>query len=198
MYNFNINFNKVIKANLLQDLRIQPFLNLIIAAAKPFKVIHTEFLSLVNLYRRKIRFTSQVMYIEQALNERFDPVLKRIFISDYIPEFFWIFKEEDLDPPVYVFAEWNTDPFLAGEYTQVGFAVYRANINNTNKPPAANPVEWTLQNFEGAVLKTDADFALTNNFTVNVPLAIVFDVAELTSIVTSLKLSGRSFDIKTF
>jgi hypothetical protein len=199
MFNLNINFLKVIKNNLLHFLRTPVRLNFLNAAAKPFKQMHSEFLVIVDYYIRRIRFTGQVCYIEQALNERYDAVLKRIYIEDYGTNELYIFQTAEAEPPLYIFNEWNAaTAYVAGEYSQVGFDVYLCNVNNTNKPPAANPTEWTLQTDEGVTLNLDANFVNTITFIVWVPVSITFDTDELTSIVNAFKLAGRSFVIQTF
>lgn len=89
---------------MLRRERLMIFLN---ALALPLNDIHTRFLYFRMGIQYKLKITPQVCYLEKALNDRYDVVLRRIYIDDapeYLPVAFFT-RAENKPVPIYTKAE---------------------------------------------------------------------------------------------
>jgi hypothetical protein len=116
------------------------------------------------LFRTQVKYnlliTPQVCFLERALNDKYDPVQRRIFIADG--------SEND---PVFLYMRAELKPV------------------NLFKRSEDLPV-YMVKRTETAVFGVD--------FTVNVPLAIVFDQNEMRTYVSIYKLATKNFSIEIF
>lgn len=119
MFNFNLNFRKLVNDLLPPLRRKQTLLDWLYVLASPIKTIHSQFLQLINKLRYDLKFNSQVIYLEYLLNLRFNGGLNTIFISDgsnalnvylsqrsEVPEPIYLINRSELTPeyiPVYLF-----------------------------------------------------------------------------------------------
>lgn len=79
---FDVDFNRLIKLNLVSFLRKVKHLAWLETLMKPVKTVHGEFNALITDLLFKLRFTSQVISLTFILNETFDPVNRAIFIQN--------------------------------------------------------------------------------------------------------------------
>ena len=83
MFNYTINWNRIVKENLPVFFHTVFRLSWIYALIKPFKQIYDEFTALRAEYILKVAYNGQTNYLEKLLNDTFDATLRRIYITDY-------------------------------------------------------------------------------------------------------------------
>ena len=103
----------------LRKPRMLAFLN---AAVEPIRELYQSFLSFREASLYKVRFNSQIVYLEAVLNDQFDAVQRRIRIenAEYIPGLFLYDPEQALD--VYIYRPNNNRDVYLRDYGQVGNA----------------------------------------------------------------------------
>lgn len=119
-----------------------------------------------NLYN--LAHNSQVCYLEALLNDAFDHLSRRIYISN--PDWHdaeYIYRDDE-DKPVWM----GTDGEIGG-----------------GTPPYDEPV-WLYTDAE--------TFDLPYTFVVNVPASISFDMDRMKAIINNYKLVGKNYIIVTF
>lgn len=197
-FNFNINFAKIINDNLQSLLRQPRRVNRIKAMIEPFRIIYSEFMVKKDELFRKAAFNGSVISLETSLNDRFDPVNRAIFISQYDYNKVPIYRKSELRPPLYLYYKWKpTTNYSINHFAWYFGNVYQANTANINKIPGVDP-EWTLTAFKAPVLRKASNFNGTIAFVVNVPATLVFNYNEMNALIAYFKLAGRGYIIVTF
>lgn len=79
---YNINIKKLAILHLPTVLRKAREIKFLLSLVKPLSRIHYDWLLLRNENIYKLNHNSQVCYLRKTLNDRFDPVERRILISD--------------------------------------------------------------------------------------------------------------------
>jgi hypothetical protein len=85
---YNVNWVKLVKMLTPIVLRQNPLTCFIKAFTHPFIILHNDFISYSNRVNYHLQITPQVCYLEKALNDKYDLVHRRIFITDapeYLP-----------------------------------------------------------------------------------------------------------------
>jgi len=75
-------WNKFVKLLLPTFLRKPVILALLRSCVKPVKTIHTEFLELKKEWDYRLNHDGRVFSLEKVLNDKFDAVERRIYITD--------------------------------------------------------------------------------------------------------------------
>lgn len=161
--------------------------------------MYAEFVAKRAEYTYKCRFNGEVIYLETALNDRFDPVNRAIYITDAVYDKVYIYKKSELKPAIIAYRKWNAaTSFAAGKFCFYNGLIYSANATALNKVPGIDP-EWDLEPTKDApILRKKANYNGGISFWVMVPVALVFSTEEMTALVNYYKLAGRGFEIKTF
>lgn len=197
-FNFNINFAKIINDNFPSLLRQPRRVNRIKAMIEPFRIIYTDFIVKKDELLRKAAFNGSVISLETSLNDRFDPVNRAIFISQYDYNKVPIYRKSELRPPLYLYYKWNpATNYLIDKFVWYLGNVYQANTANVNKIPGID-VEWTLTALKAPVLRKASNFNGTIAFVVNVPATLVFNYNEMNALISYFKLAGRGYIMVTF
>ena len=79
---FNVDFDTVVTWLLPKTLRQYVIVNYLNALLSPFKQLYNDFTKARDEHLYKLNHNSQVCYLESALNDTFDPELRRIYIAD--------------------------------------------------------------------------------------------------------------------
>jgi len=101
----------------LRKPRMLAFLN---AAIEPIRMLYQSFLSFREASLYKVRFNSQIVYLEAVLNDQFDNEQRRIRIENasFTPGLYLYEPEQQLDVYLYDYNDWEIDPnknvFLKG------------------------------------------------------------------------------------
>lgn len=199
MPSFQINFGKVIQENILKYLRTPRRLDRLMAMVKPFKVIYIEFTNLTAEYTYKCRFNGQMIYLETALNDRFDPVNRAIYIDDAFFPKTYIYKRSEARPPLIMYRKWQSSiSFATGKFCYYQGDIYVANSTALNKIPGTDP-EWTIQPARSApFIRKQYNYNGELSFYVMVPVSLVFSTAEMKALINYYKIAGPGYLIKTF
>ncbi|MBL7902958.1 MAG: hypothetical protein JNK73_13255 [Bacteroidia bacterium] len=197
MFNFFINFAKVIKENLPGDLRTEKRVSFITAAIRPFKIMFNELLVKFNYFIYRCNFNGQVIYLETALNDTFDPIDRGIYIEDIDRPKVYIYRKSELKPAIILYMKWRTGlSFATGKFCWYQGAVYSANSTALNKVPGVDP-EWDLEPSRSApILRKKEDY--TGGFFVFVPAALVYSAPQMHALIKYYKLAGPGYTIKTY
>lgn len=197
MFNYQVDWNRVIKENipgfLVRLLRV----NTIRAMVKPFKIIHTEFLLLKDEYINKVAYNGQTNYLEKILNDTFDNTGRGIYISDYgIINQNYLYKKSEVQPPIYLYRRWkNTQPYGVGDYAADGNSVYTSLTVNSGSQPSLNiRTDWAYYK-EVTFFKKKSEYNMSGGFVVNIPTSLVFDELRLRALVDYYRLASRLYII---
>lgn len=161
--------------------------------------MYAEFHNFRYEYTYRTRFNGQMQYLETALNDRFDPTNRDIYIQDaFYPKVF-IYKKTEVKPAIIAYRKWNsTTSFSTGKFCWYQGDVYVANTTAFNKIPGTDP-EWTIQPSRSApVLRKKANYNGYLSFFVMVPVALVFNQPEMEALINYYKLAGRGYQILTY
>lgn len=198
MFNYTVNFSKVVKDNLPDLLRTTIRLRRIRAMLKPLKQMYGEFMVLKAEYQYKCTFNGQVIYLETALNDSFDPVNRAIFITSAFFPPVYIYGKSELKQAIRIYSKWNSaTAYLSGQFVWYNGLVYQANTNNTNKTPGVDP-EWTITTDKAPIIRSASNYNGAVSFIVNVPSALTFSTAQMNSLITYYIFAGFGYQIKTF
>jgi len=107
---YNINWNSIMALLLPTFLRGERMLAWLNSLVVPVKELHGRFLAyrLQSIYR--VEHTPQVYSMEKVLNERFDPLENRIYITDgEYSEQLYLFSPLE-DQPIYLYAPEEDNP----------------------------------------------------------------------------------------
>lgn len=134
-YNFNpFNYVKQAVPSFIRGAKLLSYLKALLA---PLNTLIVLFNTYVSNSRYLANFTGQEVYLEHLLNDRFDPVQRRIYIDDgvaaILPPF--VFNKVE-QRPVYVYNKVENQPLYIYNKTEYGvgndFIVYVPNaILNT-------------------------------------------------------------------
>jgi hypothetical protein len=103
MFNFNLDFRKLINDILPPLRRKLILLDWIYALVSPIKTIHAQFMQLISKLRYDLQFNSQVIYLEYLLNLRFNGGLNTIFIADgSTATNVYVSKQIESQDPIYI------------------------------------------------------------------------------------------------
>lgn len=197
MFNYIIDWNKVVKKNLPLFLHIAFRLDWITAMIKPFKIIYTDFLVIKQEYIYKVGFTGQACYLQTILNQKFDPNNNGIFITNALTVGkYYIYRRIESKPPMYLYRRWKpTITYPAGIFVVEGHYVYGPSTNSSigiqpSLYPGIFPVYKKI-NF----LRKRSEFNLQYDFIVNIPSTLVYNSLHLRAVLDYYRLAGKRYQI---
>lgn len=161
--------------------------------------MYAEFNDLRYTFTYKTRFNGQMNYLETALNDRFDPTNRDIYIQDAFYSKVFIYLKSEVKPAIKVYRKWNsTTSFGIGKFCWYQGDVYVANAVALNKIPGTDP-EWTIQPSKAApILRKKANYNGQISFIVMVPVTLVYSQSEMNALINYYKLAGRGYTIQTY
>lgn len=199
MFNFNINWLKIIKENTPLEYHSVWLFDWLKVLVSPFVKIYQEFLIAYNAYVLKIRFNGQVIYLEKRLNDRFSPTIGGIYIIDGSPLTpLYLYRNVEAKPPLYLYRKWKaTSSYAVNEFSVKNNKVYKCLVANTNIDPISNPTEWQYVK-EVTFIRKKTEFDIQYNFIIRIPAAVVFNVIELRAVVDFYRLAGKQYKIEIY
>jgi hypothetical protein len=173
MSHFNTNFTNLAKQVLFTVTRGEFLKTWVSVLVSPVVLLQTLF----NAFRGKniylLKHNGQVCYLESALNDAFDSVDRRIYINDpYRDLVVWLGSEGEIGTSV----PFDVPTWTASE-GEVGATLYPSPI-------------WLYT--EGETLFSDYDFYIW------IPATVTYNANQLTALVNSYKLPGRTWTIQTY
>lgn len=197
MFNYNVNWDKIIKQNLPLFLHILFRLDWIRSLIKPFKIIYNDFLIVKQEYIYKVRFTGQICYLKTILNQKFDPINNGIYITSTGPSGkYYIYRRSELKPPMYLYSRWQPlVSYAIGVYVVEGHYVYGPSTNtNVGIQPSLYPGIWPIHK-KIDFLRRRSEFNLQYDFEINIPATLVYNSLHLRAVVDYYKLAGKRYQI---
>lgn len=199
MFNFNINWLKIIKENLPFRLQTPIRMDFILVLFTPFIKIHQDFLLQYQVYVYKIRFNGQIQYLEKILNDKFSPTTGGIYIQDgNTNPVLYLYRQSESKPPLYLYRRWktgvtyNTDTRVLDENK-----VYKALSVNTNIKPSMHPLVWQLQG-DVTYMRRKSEMNMNFDFIVKVPSSLVFNIISMRAIIDFYRLAGKHYKIELY
>lgn len=199
MFNFNINWLKIIKEHLPADLRVISVIEFLQVVISPFVEIYGEFMAKYQVLVYKVRFTGQVIYLEKILNDKFSPTSGGIYIVDgqTTPKKY-LYRKSEGKPPQYRYRKWKgTYNYVPGDFGIYGNKVYKCLAAHTNILPLGNPTYWVYHT-EVTYRRRNAEFNIQFNFIVKVPASLTFDSTSMRAIIDYYRLAGKRYKIETY
>lgn len=199
MFNLIINWLKIIKENIPLDLHTNYLFDWMKVLISPFNKIYTESMQAYEIFVIKIAYTGQVIYLEKILNDKFSPISGGIYIQDgtTLPKYY-LYNKIETKPPRYLYMNWQpTTAYLAGEFSVKYNKVWKALNPNTNSIPSAINTDWVFHK-DIEFLRTNAEFNITYNFIVMVPVALVYNTIEMKAVIDFYRLAGLRYKIQTY
>ena len=200
MFNYNLNFLKIIKENLAWFLQTSRRLDWIVALISPFKYMYNGFLSTRANYLYRIRFNSQICYLEHVLNDKFDLTLRRIYITNSLDGvFFWLFRKSENRTAVYFYRKWSSAlSYATNQYAiDTDNNVYKSINPTTGVKPSLNPASWLLVG-PVQIISRKSELIPSYSFTIHVPSSLVFNTQDMRNIVDYYRFASKTYNIVTF
>jgi hypothetical protein len=199
MFDLRINILRVIKDNLPAFLWIGWNIDIFKVMSKPLRALYAEFKTKVDDLIYKAAKSGKVIDLETALNDKFDPILRRITITDAFFRPTYIYKKSESRPPIILYWKWNTiTNFITGKFCYyTDGIVYQSNTTpNINKIPGVDP-EWDVTTRKPPVILKKVNFETAIRFNVNVPTGLTYSTAEMKAEINYYKLAGLGYLIRT-
>jgi hypothetical protein len=154
---YYFNWRKLIRWLTPQALRKPRFMAFLRGFMSGVQYVHAAFIDFKLATEYQLTITGQVVYLEKMLNDRWDFLQRRIYITDGVNyEALWLALDVEDKP------QW-----LA--------------VDSENKPL------WLCLDAETTLFSGD--------FTIVIPLDVVFDNAELTARVDKYKLASKQYNL---
>lgn len=197
MFKLSINFYKIIKENLPKPLHQTIRLSRIKALTKPFRMMYAEFVAKKNDLFYKASFNGSWVYLETALNDKFDRVNRGITLNDTAVPRVWIYKKSELKPAIVAYMKWNSiTDFVSGKFCLYNGVIYQSNSTpNVGNIPDVDP-QWDATTKPVAYIYRKSNYTGSMNFSVLVPSSVVFDETEMRSLIKYYLPAGYGFSIK--
>lgn len=199
MFNYLLNWDKIVRENLPSFLHKTKRLEFIHALIKPLKLFLIDFDNVRAYYISKVAHNSRTIYFDKILNDTFDNVNRGIYITDNsIYNVNYLYKKSEVKPIFYMYKNWDLAvPYAIGEYAVDGNSVYISLTANTNSQPSANPLDWQFYKTI-TFLRTNSEFNGFRGFIVNIPSTVVYDDKQMQSIINYYRLSGVFYTINIY
>ena len=110
---FNIDYNALVRKLMPHFLRQIKFVDFVQSGVKALKDVNNLLVTLQTDLEFKTAFDSRVIYLQEFLNIKHDPTLKRIFIKQESPiNFVYIFLNIESITPSFIFLNSESKPPL--------------------------------------------------------------------------------------
>jgi hypothetical protein len=195
---YNINFYQLASELLPALLRgKQVVLALVNVCLSPIRDLHQQFIAYRQEAIYKASFTGQIIYLEKRLNDRFDAILRRIYISNVADQnFTYVFNQSE-NELIYVYNSYNILlTYTTDDYVATSTGIYRC-INSTTGVLPDTSSDWVNVS-DNTYLLNQIEYNLIYDFIVMVPSVISFSQPEMQAIVNYYKLAGKRFTIQTY
>jgi hypothetical protein len=102
-YQYTFTLKKIVKRLTPPFLRNTFSLAWLESLNKPFETVYNEFTNYRNQKRIELAYNSQTIMFEKLLNDKYDPVLRRIKLSNSIETSLYTYLSEEGQEPIYLF-----------------------------------------------------------------------------------------------
>ena len=162
------------------------------------QTLHAAYL----IYRSRslyaLQITGQTVYLEKALNDRWDFLARGIYIETIADgSQLYLYNKIEAAAPLYIYNKFDADrSYVVGEYATAGTRVWRCAATPAGVPEAGNPA-WTDMG-PRPYLRNKAEGITTIDFIVWVPVGVAFDTPEMRALIDLYKQAGKVYTINTY
>ena len=201
---FNINVRDIalkLVPPLLRKTKLVEFLYSII---KPLQTINDSFSLFRNDIDYALSFNAQIIYLEHFLNDKYDPNLRRIYITDVANiKHNYIYNNVESFTPIYLYNNYRpTESYVAGDFVAVpivgvGTHVYKARLDNSGMYPLTNSNYWQLVG-DNIYILNEIEYISQLHYIVNVPDDVVYSEIIMRNNIDRYNSAGRVYQIINF
>lgn len=194
-----VDWLKVIQLQVPQWKRKKRMVVWLMVCINEVKQLHAAFLAYRKASLYSLRITGQTVYLEKALNDRFDFVNRLIWIETATDgDQFYLYNTIELAAPVYFYNGYNpAHPYLVGEYALHGTRKWKALVASPAQEPGVDPAEWH-DDGPRPYMRNSTESLVLYDFIIWVPAGLVFDQDEMGALVATYKLAGKRYSIQTY
>jgi len=153
----------------------------------------------------KLQFDGRKIYLEKFLNDQFDNIHTRIYISNNAKfnQNYLYNKIETLSVlnPTYIYNKYDaTVTYAADERVRYGTRVYKSKVgSNTGNQPDISPTQWEDEK-DAYYLKNRGEFQNVTDYTIFIPAALwsAIDQDNFKSKVNIYNPAGKQYTIQTY
>lgn len=197
---FNVNWNFFIRIFIPIHKRHATRLAWLYVLVSGIKTVWETFYETINKHIYDLQFTGQKKWLEHVLNDRFDNVIRGIYIDNIIDNrvALFVFNKIETRPPIYIYNKWrSTTSYVIGERIAYGTGIYECLIANSNIVPSTSIVYWQWIS-NRTYLQNKVEYYGGDSFIVYVPSAVSFDMAEMKRLINTYKLVGKQYRIEIY
>jgi hypothetical protein len=146
-----------------------------------------------------MRFTGQIVYLTHALNDRFDPLNRAIYIDNVASVFKpFVYNKLEAKPPTYVYNKWVAgQSYSLNDKVSFGMFIWRSLTNsNQGNTPFIGSSHWAFDK-NRLCIKNKAESPAVD-FIVYVPFSLNFDINEMKALINYYKLAGKRYSIVNY
>lgn len=159
------------------------------------RYLHILFLQWRNGVVYDITHTGQTASLEHWLNDRFDPVDRRITVTNLAPSWTYMRLQSEAGSVPVSYPGWKSDvAYDTDDRTSWAGNIWTATEPNTGVEPAGGVDEWSLVQ-PGSFLRSQATVLSQPDFVVDLPAALVIDQAALRQLIDNYRPGSRSYTI---
>lgn len=196
---FTVDWIKLVQLQVPQWMRRKRLVVWLLVCISGVRSLHATFLNYRKDALYSMHITGQTIYLEMALNDRFDFVNRDIYIVTATDAHqFYLYNRLELAAPVYFYNKYNAlVPYAAGEFAIYKEARWKALVANPTNPPGIVPGEW-MNVGPRLFLKNLGEGNALSDFIVRVPATLLFDLHEMRALIDLYKLAGKTYTIQTY
>ena len=198
--NYNVNWFNLLVANVPTNYRKVLRVKWLILLLFQVRKLHASILLYIQLKRYDLNHTGQVIYLEKVLNDSFDPIDRRIFISDgnFADRVFLYHRPQATQ--VLFYHRWKEfEDYDPGSKIQWDFKIWEADAVNgaSDGPPPNYPNQWTEVGVHTKV-KYRSEYRYGTGFIVNLPASLQYNESRLQATIDFYRVAGRFYVLQTF
>lgn len=197
MYNYNVNWESLVKANTPYHKRKfyrLKWLNFLIVEIKK---LHQIFLTWSTETTYAAAHNGMKISMEKVLNDQFDPINQLIYIGLAVDEDqMFLFTKPELQQN-YIYTKYNAaTAYTVGQFANYGIYTWVCIQNTTGNTPADPSIYWQIHKPRLYLYQSDEYVSL--GFIVWVPVGLVYDVDQMNAWINKYKLAGITHTIQTY
>lgn len=194
-----VNWVKLVQLQVPLWMRRKRVVVFLLVCISGVRSLYATFLAYRKAALYNLRITGQTIYLEKALNDRFDFVDRLIYIETLEDASqFYLYNKVEAAAPVYFYNRHNpAHSYLVGEYAVAAGRIWKALVASPSDVPSSSSAEWSDEG-ERLYLLNKAEGQNSFDFIVWVPAGLVFDQNEMEALIDLYKLAGKTYVILTY
>lgn len=194
-----LDWEKLVQLQVPLHLRRKRMVVWLLVLISGVRELYAAFLGYRKASLYSLRITGQTVYLEKALNDRFDFINRGIYIETASPGVaFYLHNKIESAPKIYLYNHYEAShSYLVGEFAIHAGRRWKAIVANPILAPGMDPSEW-IDMGPRLFLRNKAEGLVVQDFIIWVPATLVYNEAELRALVAIYKLAGKRYVIMTY